>query len=93
MGTTFPILCGVQIENLLTLNRKIQDRAEELGCDLEDAKRVAPKVGFLWIDKASLEEDDDLQTMWANLMVSAMNPNGPKGTDDFELETTTATRG
>ncbi len=77
-----------RLKNLLALNRKIQDRAEELGFDLENAKRVAPKVGFLWIDKASLEEDDDLQTMWANLMVNAMNPNGPKGTDDFELDTT-----
>ena len=77
-----------RLTNLLALNRKIQDRVEELGFDLEDARRVAPKVGFLWIDKASLEEDDDLQTMWANLMVSALHPNGAQGMGDFELETT-----
>lgn len=77
-----------RLTNLLALNRKIQDRAEELGFDLEDARRVAPKVGFLWIDKASLEEDDDLQTMWANLMVSALNPNGADEIGDFELDTT-----
>lgn len=77
-----------RLNNLLSLNRKIQERVADLGFDLEDAKRVAPKVGFLWIDKASLEEDDDLQTMWANLMVNAMNPDSPQDTSDFELETT-----
>ncbi len=77
-----------KFKNLLALNKKIQDCAKKLGFDLEDAKRVAPKVGFLWIDKASLEEDDDLQTMWANLMANAMNPNVADGMGDFELETT-----
>lgn len=36
---------------------------------------VPPKLAFPIIENASLEEDDELQDLWANLLASAVDPN------------------
>jgi len=43
---------------------------------IEGALRiVAPKLALPIIENASLEEDDELQDIWANLLASAVDPN------------------
>jgi hypothetical protein len=53
--------------NLVKIAGKVRKRAEEQNFD---PKKVAPKFIREFFENASLEENDDMQTMWANLLVN-----------------------
>jgi Abortive infection alpha len=41
----------------------------------QETRAVPPKLALPLIEAASLEEDDDLQNLWAKLLANAMDPN------------------
>ncbi len=42
---------------------------------IENTRAVMPKLALPILENASLEDDDELQKLWANLMANAMDPN------------------
>ena len=59
-------------ERLLVLAEKTNARLKARG--ISQTITVAPKLGVPLLQHASLEEDDDLMEMWANLLVNTMDP-------------------
>ena len=55
------------------LATKTEERLRERG--IETTAPVAPKMGIPLIENATLEDDDELHTLWANLLANAMDPN------------------
>jgi hypothetical protein len=57
--------------------QKTKDNLKERGIDWErdELKTVKPKVAIPVFENASLEDDDDLHTLWSNLLANAMDPN------------------
>lgn len=53
--------------NLTKIAEKVRKKCEELGLD---PKLVAPKFIKEFFESSSLEEDDDIQDMWANLLLN-----------------------
>ena len=75
--------------NLRSINEKCKQRCEALGLDPKNAQSLDdPALGLLFIDKASLQDDEFLQQRWANLLVSFMDPNSGLRPADFQLDTT-----
>ena len=64
-------------ENQLTLMKKADDKIKELGY-INPPRELSLKLGLPLIEAASLEDDDKLQDLWANLLVN--------GTTNFSLE-------
>ncbi len=56
---------------------KTKENLKRRGIDWErdDLKTVKPKVAIAVFENASFEEDDDLHTLWSNLLANAMDPN------------------
>lgn len=64
----------VRWERQLRLHDRAKEKIKERR--LEDSFRVVPpKLALPIIENASLEENDELQDLWANLLVSALDPN------------------
>jgi hypothetical protein len=58
--------------NLVKIAGKVRSKCEELGVD---PKVVSPKFLSQFFEDASLEEDETLQEMWANLLINrSMDP-------------------
>jgi hypothetical protein len=55
--------------------QKAEARMRELGID-QDGVKVHPRLGIAIIDKASWTDDDELQDLWAGLLVSSATPDG-----------------
>ncbi len=57
--------------------QKTKDNLEKRGINLDaDATRaVPPKIALPIFENASLEDDDELHTLWSNLLANAMDPN------------------
>lgn len=62
-------------ERQLRYTDKVNELLEEMG--VTDTKAVSPKFALPIITNASLEEDDNLQDLWAKLTANAMDPNFP----------------
>ena len=74
---------------LRAINEKCEQRCKALGLDPKNAQSLDdPALGLLFIDKASLQDDEFLQQRWANLLVSFMDPNSELNPADFQLDTT-----
>ncbi len=62
-----------QVSYVDKVNKILDDR------NVNSTRPVAPKFALPILENASLEENDDLQTLWANLMANAMDPNFSDG--------------
>lgn len=60
-------------ERLETLLHKTAGRLKAKG--IESTRMIAPKVALPLIEYATIEHDDDLHTLWANLLTSGLNPS------------------
>lgn len=75
--------------NLRSINEKCEQRCKALGLDPKNAQSLDdPALGLLFIDKASLQDDEFLQQRWANLLVTFIDPHAGLRPDDFQLDTT-----
>ena len=56
---------------------KTKENLKNRGIDWErdGLKTVSPKIAIPVFERASLEDDDDLHTLWSNLLANAMDPN------------------
>lgn len=70
-----------RFERAALLEAKTQKNLKSLGID--ELRSVPPKVGLPLIENATLEDDDDLHTLWSNLLTSALDPNGEEVTKKF----------
>ena len=61
-------------ERQLRLRDRCLEIMRERGID-EHFQLVPPKLALPIVENASLEEDDELQDLWANLLASALDPN------------------
>jgi hypothetical protein len=60
-----------------SLVEKIKAIIDSRPC-LKNLRAVPPKIALPIFYGASIEEDDDLHTIWARLLASAMDPEQPK---------------
>lgn len=59
--------------NLMRISKIFEEKCKKTGFN---PQKIAPKFLARFIDAASYEEDEDLQEMWANLLISESNaPN------------------
>lgn len=68
-------------EKAALLEKKTQNNLKDLGIDTP--RPLPPKVGLPLIENATLEDDDALHTLWANLLTSALDPNKEEVTKKF----------
>jgi hypothetical protein len=54
------------------LFKKTQEKLHQRG--IKELRTVPPKILLPLIENATLEEDDELHTLWANLLVTALTP-------------------
>lgn len=62
-------------ENQVALMLKAEAKIKELGLQGK-LRPLEMKIGVPLLEAASLEEDEYLRDLWANLLVSSVNPNG-----------------
>ena len=62
-----------RIERAALLATKTEERLRKRG--IETTVPVAPKMAIPLIENATLEDDDELHTLWANLLANAMDPD------------------
>jgi hypothetical protein len=66
-------------ERQLRLGDRVLEKIKERGLEAKfnngQLNIVPPKLALPIIENASLEEDDELQDLWANLLTSALDPN------------------
>ena len=60
-----------RLGNLISISEKFERIFREKGLDSSDLRSLSMSVGLPMLEHASNAEDDDLQDMWANLLVSA----------------------
>jgi len=60
-------------ERLETLLHKVAARLKAQGVDT--TRVVPPKVALPLIENATMEGDDDLRTLWANLLANGLDPS------------------
>lgn len=62
-----------RIEKALLLSDKLNENLKKRGINSTTA--IPPKVGIPLIETATLEEEEDLHSRWANMLTNAMDPN------------------
>ena len=60
-------------KQLLNLCKKLANKFDEAG--IHSTKQISPKLAIKILEEGSLEDDDSLQELWANLATNAMNPD------------------
>ena len=66
-----------RMNNLIRVSEKFDRICDEKGLNRHDLQSLTIAVGLPMLERASYEEDDELQEMWANLMVSATSNTDP----------------
>jgi Abortive infection alpha len=72
-GMWFDHVRYLRAERLIHLHRRFDELRAAAGLS-GDLRRVEPKVALSLIEAASIEEDDDLQDLYARLLVNLTNP-------------------
>tara|TARA_R100000322_G_scaffold167388_2_gene135195 strand:- start:23593 stop:24300 length:708 start_codon:yes stop_codon:yes gene_type:complete len=65
-------LAYYRLERAISLKDKVEKRLKEKG--ISASKFVPISFGLPLIEKATIEDDEDLHTKWANLLANAMDP-------------------
>lgn len=78
------IVKGWRSRNLVRVLCKTDQKLRDRGLRPEEARRIRLSVGLPLLERASYQDDDVLQQMWANLMVSSVAEGS--GIDDFSLD-------
>lgn len=65
-------LAYYRLERAIELQHKVERRLKEKGINAR--KYVPVSFGLPVLEKASIEEDDGLQQLWANLLANSMDP-------------------
>jgi hypothetical protein len=65
-------LAYYRLERAIELQHKVEQRLKTKGINAR--KHVPVSFGLPILEKATVEEDDDLQGRWANLLTNAMDP-------------------
>jgi hypothetical protein len=66
-------LAYYRLERAIELQHKVEERLKAKGVN---AKRYVPvSFGLPIFEKATVEENDDMQQLWANLLTNALDPN------------------
>jgi hypothetical protein len=75
-------LAYYRLERAIELQQKVEKRLKEKGID---AKKYIPvSFGLPIFERATIEEDDNLQQLWANLLANSLDPKyGGKITRNF----------
>lgn len=60
-----------RLKNLTRISRKYEELKRDRGLSGENIRHLRMSVGLPILEKASFEDDDDLQQLWANLILSA----------------------
>lgn len=60
-------------EQWVSLEAKTRERLAAKG--ITDFRPVPPKIGLPLIENATIEDNDDLHSLWADLLTALMNPN------------------
>lgn len=63
-----------RFDRAVKLAEKAEATLERRGLT-EDTRSVPPKIALPLIENATLEDDEELHTLWANLLANAMDPN------------------
>ena len=61
-----------RLERVALLAKKTEDKLKERGIEFTNA--VQPKLAVPLIENATLEDNDELHTLWSNLLTNAMDP-------------------
>jgi hypothetical protein len=70
-----------RLERAALLESKTQEKLKILGID--KLRHVTPKVAIPLIENATIEDDDELHSLWANLLTSALIPTGEEVTKKY----------
>lgn len=66
---------GRRADCLIKTCKKVQEKLDQSGLAPDHIRECSLKLGISWIEKASLEEDERLQGLWANLLTKALTPS------------------
>jgi len=66
----------VRIKQAIRLEEKVTKLLEEAG--VQKTQPVSPVIALPIFESATLEEDENLHTAWANLLATAMDPSRPE---------------
>ena len=69
IGMVSDYLTVVRFERQIRLSERVRHFLAERGMDAP-TRRIAPNIALPLLENASLEEDDDLQDVWARLLVN-----------------------
>ena len=73
-----------RLKNLMSISEKFDRICTEKNLNPSDLRPLAISVGLPMLEKASNEEDDELQELWANLMVSSTS-NSDQGGESEDI--------
>lgn len=60
-----------RLKRLIEILTDAEKIAKEKGISVDDMRTLADHVGLPWLERASLQDDNDLRKAWANLFVSS----------------------
>lgn len=64
-----------RIENLAAESQKCINNLQKRGyTNTKELRELLPKLGLLYVEQASLEDNETLQEVWANLLANALDP-------------------
>jgi hypothetical protein len=59
----------------LEFAKKFQNRCEQLGFDLDTIRPIPLSLKYRIVEAASLEDTDEIQELWAELLAKSLNPD------------------
>lgn len=65
----------MRFNQTVKLMQKAEKELKAKGFEPKDYRTLAAKIGIPLIENATLEENEELHTLWANLLANALDPN------------------
>ena len=79
LSLVFPAIPGwvaeQRAECLINATRKTQEKLDRCAIPKDHLRHCSLKLGIPWVENASLEDDETMQELWANLLANALNPH------------------
>ena len=64
----------MRLNQAVKLHKKTEKGLKAKGVEPKDYRKLAAKIGIPLIENATLEENEELHTLWANLLANALDP-------------------